>query len=80
MLGIENDESQRHFIFIYNFLISSFEFILILTVVLSQLPYQLNLPKKALSMKGNKAVRMLKAAEEGGYGVIGVVQYVPNAN
>jgi fructose-bisphosphate aldolase class II len=27
----------------------------------------------AKSMKDNKAVRMLKAAEEGGYGVIGVV-------
>tara|TARA_R110002060_G_scaffold59765_1_gene69571 strand:+ start:1118 stop:1234 length:117 start_codon:yes stop_codon:yes gene_type:complete len=25
------------------------------------------------SMKDNKAVKMLKAAEEGGYGVIGVV-------
>jgi hypothetical protein len=27
----------------------------------------------AKSMKDNKAIRMLKAAEEGGYGVIGVV-------
>lgn len=29
----------------------------------------------AKSMKDNKAIRMLKAAEEGGYGVIGVVSY-----
>jgi fructose-bisphosphate aldolase, class II len=27
----------------------------------------------AKSMKNNRAVKMLKAAEEGGYGVIGVV-------
>lgn len=27
----------------------------------------------AKSMKDNRAVKMLKAAEEGGYGVIGVV-------
>ena len=29
--------------------------------------------KMANSMKDNKAVKMLKAAEEGGYGVVGVV-------
>jgi hypothetical protein len=31
----------------------------------------------AKSMKDNKAIRMLKAAEEGGYGVIGVVSVNP---
>ena len=31
----------------------------------------------AKSMKDNKAVKMLKAAEEGGYGVIGVVSVSP---
>jgi fructose-bisphosphate aldolase class II len=31
----------------------------------------------AKSMKDNKAIRMLKASEEGGYGVIGVVSVNP---
>jgi hypothetical protein len=35
--------------------------------------------KMAKSMKDNKAIRMLKAAEEGGYGVIGVVSVCPLA-
>jgi len=35
---------------------------------------------KPVSMKDNKAVKMLKAAEVGGYGVIGVVSvsHIPN--
>jgi hypothetical protein len=32
----------------------------------------------AQPMKDNKAVKMLKAAEEGGYGVVGVVSVCPH--
>jgi hypothetical protein len=50
-------------------------------LIFNPFSHKLNSPQPiaqmAKSMKDNKAIRMLKAAEEGEYGVIGVVSVCP---